>query len=484
MNPNRQKDKKDTSKRDSSTIKRLLVYKNFKPIRNKSGRVIKNAPYQNYNAAGTMARVQPSRMWFGNTKTIKQSSLQTFQQELGKAMKDPYQVIMKQTQLPICLLNEKAKHTKVHMLDTQSFETTFGPRSTRKRPNLKSIIELNDLVTSAGERTDSYSIENDSNLLENKQLANNVLQEAKEHVFSKGTSRRLWGELYKVIDSSDVIVQVLDARDPQGTRCRQIEKFLREEKPHKQLILVLNKCDLVPVWVTQRWVTILSEEVPALAFHASIKNPFGKGSLIDLLRQFSKLHSDKKQISVGFIGYPNVGKSSIINTLRSKKVCNVAPIAGETKVWQYITLMNKIYVIDCPGVVYPIGNSDTDLVLKGVVRIENIQDPEDYIPEVLKRVKTEFLERTYKIKDWVNAEDFLVKLAIRYGKLLKGGEPNVGQVARMVLNNFQRGQLPYFIKPSSTAAEEDGKSENEPMIPNEEINVLDELNKVDELSSS
>lgn len=47
---------------------------------------------------------------------------------------------------------------------------------------------------------------------------------------------------------------------------------------------------------------------------------------------FPQLHSDKKQISVGFIGYPNVGKSSVINTLRSKKVCNVAPIAGETKV--------------------------------------------------------------------------------------------------------------------------------------------------------
>lgn len=47
---------------------------------------------------------------------------------------------------------------------------------------------------------------------------------------------------------------------------------------------------------------------------------------------FAQLHSDKKQISVGFIGYPNVGKSSVINTLRSKKVCNVAPLAGETKV--------------------------------------------------------------------------------------------------------------------------------------------------------
>ena len=112
---------------------------------------------------------------------------------------------------------------------------------------------------------------------------------------------------------------------------------------------------------------ILSKDYPTLAFHANINNSFGKGSLIQLLRQFSKLHSDKKQISVGFIGYPNTGKSSIINTLRKKNVCNVAPIPGETKVWQYITLMRKIYLIDCPGIVPPTNQSETDIVLKGVV---------------------------------------------------------------------------------------------------------------------
>lgn len=133
-----------------------------------------------------------------------------------------------------------------------------------------------------------------------------------------------------------------------------IETYLKKEKPWKHLIFVLNKCDLVPTWATKRWVAVLSQDYPTLAFHASLTNPFGKGAFIQLLRQFGKLHTDKKQISVGFIGYPNVGKSSVINTLRSKKVCNVAPIAGETKVWQYITLMRRIFLIDCPGVVYPL----------------------------------------------------------------------------------------------------------------------------------
>lgn len=85
-----------------------------------------------------------------------------------------------------------------------------------------------------------------------------------------------------------------------------------------------------------------SKDKPTLAMHSSLTNPFGKGSLIELLRQYAKLHSDRKQISVGLIGYPNVGKSSIVNTLRQKKVANVAPIPGETKVWQYITLTRKI----------------------------------------------------------------------------------------------------------------------------------------------
>ena len=92
-----------------------------------------------------------------------------------------------------------------------------------------------------------------------------------------------------------------------------------------------------------------------------------QGSLLSLLRQLARLKSDKQAISVGFVGYPNVGKSSVINTLRTKQVCKVAPIPGETKVWQYITLTKRIFLIDCPGVVYHSTDSETDIVLKGVV---------------------------------------------------------------------------------------------------------------------
>lgn len=182
--------------------------------------------------------------------------------------------------------------------------------------------------------------------------------------------------------------------------------------------------------------------------HASINNSFGKGSLITLLRQFSSLHSDRKQISVGMIGYPNTGKSSIINTLRNKKVCTVAPIPGETKVWQYVTLMKRIYLIDCPGVVPPSQNdTEEDILLRGVCRVENVDNPEQYIPAVLRRVQPRHLERTYGIKDPSDSIDFLSRLARKGGRLLKGGEPDLDGVAKMVINDFLRGKTPWFTPP-------------------------------------
>lgn len=135
-----------------------------------------------------------------------------------------------------------------------------------------------------------------------------------------------------MLDSSDVVVHVLDARDPLGTLCESVLTHLRTEKAHKHVVLLLNKCDLVPNWVTARYLQHLGKRYPTLAFHASPRHAFGKGALIQLLRQFAQLHADKKQISVGFVGYPNVGKSSVINTIKSGKVCRVAPVPGETKV--------------------------------------------------------------------------------------------------------------------------------------------------------
>ncbi|KAL2814275.1 NUC091 domain-containing protein [Aspergillus granulosus] len=458
--------------RDAKKVKRLNMLKDGKPRRDAAGNITVAASYQSRDAP--VARIEPNRKWFGNTRVISQEALSSFREAVAERAADPYQVLLKTNKLPMSLIrdNQTVNGLKQHeakmAIETSPFSDTFGPKAQRKRVKI-GVSSIEDLAGETVKMHDSYIEKTDqathadgTAIVSGDDVAADLnlgtLQTSRESVFLKGQSKRIWNELYKVIDSSDVVIHVIDARDPEGTRCRGIEKYIREEAPHKHLIFVLNKCDLVPTGVAAAWVRHLSKDYPTLAFHASITNSFGKGSLIQLLRQFSSLHSDRKQISVGFIGYPNTGKSSIINTLRKKKVCTVAPIPGETKVWQYITLMKRIYLIDCPGVVPP-NQNDTpeDILLRGVVRVENVENPEQYIPAVLKRVQPKHLERTYGIKDPGGPIEFLSILARKGGRLLRGGEPDLDGVAKMVINDFLRGKIPWFTPPPHTPGEEGEK---------------------------
>jgi nuclear GTP-binding protein len=198
----------------------------------------------------------------------------------------------------------------------------------------------------------------------------------------------------------------------------------------------------------------LSKVRPTIAFHASMTQAFGKGVLISLLRQFGQLHQDKKQISCGVIGYPNVGKSSIINTLIGKKSCKVAPIPGETKIWQYVNLFKRIALIDCPGVVVNTsGDTEIDSVLKGVVRAERLHSPEDYADAIVARVQREHRNAQYQLskkaeyKDWKSSSELLEAIARQSGRLRKGGDPCVRSAAVMLINDFQRGRLPHYVAP-------------------------------------
>jgi nuclear GTP-binding protein len=450
--------------RDAKKVKTLNMFKDGKAQHNAAGKVTKAAHFQTKEVP--QARIEPNRKWFTNSRVIGQDALNSFREAMAERASDPYSVLLKTNKLPMSLIrdgegkNGLKQHQAKMTVEASPFGDVFGPKAQRKRVKL-GVSSLEDLADDSVKSHDTYL----DRLEQAKLLSGNSgpeaeaigeaavpddghITSAREAIFNKGQSKRIWNELYKVIDSSDVVIHVLDARDPLGTRCRSVEKYIKEEAPHKHLIFVLNKCDLVPTGVAASWVRYLSKDYPTLAFHASITNSFGKGSLIQLLRQFSSLHSDRKQISVGFIGYPNTGKSSIINTLRKKKVCTVAPIPGETKIWQYITLMKRIYLIDCPGVVPP-SNTDTpqDILLRGVVRVENVEHPEQYIPAVLEKTKPQHIERTYSLKGYKNHIEFLELLARKAGRLLHGGEPDVDGVAKMVLNDFLRGKIPWFTPP-------------------------------------
>lgn len=362
--PNRVK-KEGSGMRDKATIKRLLMYRSGKPTRDASGKVTSGGEFMSKEKSGgkdidaTTGRVAPDRRWFGNTRVVSSTQLDRFREVMASKAADPYSVVLHSKALPMGLLVDTKVQQRAQLLTAESFQDTFGKRAQRKRPRL-AALDLEELAKTTEGKADEYAAAverggtGQSTGSTGPGLSKHGLSDfegrgdVRDPILSKGTSRRIWAELYRVLDCSDVVVQVLDARDPQGTRSLAIERHLRENAKHKHLVFVLNKVDLVPTWVTRRWVAALSREAPCLAFTAgNITKAFGKGSLIALLRQFSRLHSEKKAISVGFIGYPNVGKSSIINALKGSKACTVAPIPGQTKVWQYVTLMKRVFLIDC-----------------------------------------------------------------------------------------------------------------------------------------
>ena len=156
----------------------------------------------------------------------------------------------------------------MNLLTTESFQSTFGPDKRRKRYSPHVCIFLMVSVKLAA--TDLANLVSDvskkQKLHEEKQeekprLNDEISQAAAKDIFlTAGQSKRIHSELYKVLDSSDVVIEVLDARDPLGTRSKQIEEYLKKNMRHKHLVFILNKCDLVPTWCTKKWVAILSAE--------------------------------------------------------------------------------------------------------------------------------------------------------------------------------------------------------------------------------
>lgn len=256
-NKSRPKHSKDVNRaknkdgqRSTATVK-LLKLRDQKAKRDKKGRII-SQDLQSKELPST--RIQPDRRWFGNTRVIGQKQLETFREEMATKMNDPYAVILKEKKLPLSLVEDPdtkkrkgGKMARASLVAVEPFAATFGAKKTRKKPKLGNIDSYAALVQNASQKTEKY--EEQGGDLARAGGAGAAGMDGRtamrDPVFEKGQSKRIWGELYKVIDSSDVLLQVLDARDPMGTRCRHLESHLKHNHRQKHLIFVLNKCDLV-----------------------------------------------------------------------------------------------------------------------------------------------------------------------------------------------------------------------------------------------
>lgn len=206
------------------------MFKDGKAQRNASGDITKSASYQSRDKPS--ARIEPNRKWFGNTRVIAQDSLAQFRDAVAAKANDPYSYLLKQNKLPMSLIRDGDVETKSGLkqhqakiaVETSPFSDTFGPKSRRKRVKLD-VGSLEDFAGKSDQMHDDYlDRKEQAQLLSGngepeEQVGEAPVEDdgniatAREPIFSKGQSKRIWNELYKVVDSSDVLIQVLDARE-------------------------------------------------------------------------------------------------------------------------------------------------------------------------------------------------------------------------------------------------------------------------------
>lgn len=177
---------------------------------------------------------------------------------------------------------------------------------------------------------------------------------------------------------------------------------------------------------------------------------FKRDELLSMLKEKAKLDSKNHEdrLMVGMVGYPNVGKSSVINVLCGAKRVGVASMPGKTKHFQTLNLESNICLCDCPGLVFPsFANSKAEMMCCGVLPIDTMKDFISPVSLIVNRVPKEVLEAIYKIRlppknsRRYNASNFLAVYAARRGFVTGRGLPNEAMTARIVLKDYVNGRL-------------------------------------------
>lgn len=152
----------------------------------------------------------------------------------------------------------------------------------------------------------------------------------------------------------------------------------------------------------------------------------------------------KTAITIGIIGLPNVGKSSVINSLKRAKACNVGSYPGITKSMQPIILDSKVKLLDSPGIIMQRNVDLNSLILRNCVPIENVTDGVSVINHMMKKVKGNQLSMQYKIPICTSTEMLLANIARKRGILRKGGVPNIEKAAKHLITDWTNGVIKYY----------------------------------------
>ena len=320
----------------------------------------------------------------------------------------------------------------------------------------------------------------------------------------------VWRQLWRVIERSQLVIQIVDARNPYFFASEDLEKYIEEQGG--QYLMLLNKSDFLSLELREHWNQYLKEkniehiffsakdetikleeylksvdeDIEAQVatevdsdFMSQLKHEitkeekndaefkeadssgvislldttkvYSRDELLVLLRTLSMQRCGEPNTkdgrhTIGMVGYPNVGKSSIINVLFGAKKVGVAAQPGKTKHFQTLNINSQICLCDCPGLVFPsFASSKAEMYTCGVLPIDHMRDYRNPVDLVIQRIKKEVLEKIYHIAlpPKYTASQFLSVYANTKGYVTGRALPDEAKCARIVLKDYVNGKIVY-----------------------------------------
>lgn len=342
-----------------------------------------------------------------------------------------------------------------------------------------------------GMKKEEYSkLEKESFLAWRKALAEEEMKNINRTITPYEKNIEVWKQLWMTVDKSQLLFQIVDGRNPLYYRCPDLENYIKEVDPNKQSILIVNKADLMTEEIRKNWADYFKTNNIKYIFFSAVTELekiergenenkveidqsdyriLTRNDLVQYIKeegekmQKNENNKNKNALMVGFIGYPNVGKSSIINVLMKKKKAGVASMPGRTKHYQTLFLPEEpnlnigeksICLVDCPGLIFPsFTTSKADMLVNGIYPIDTLSDIYNPIHIIINRIPSKVLCNFYKIDlpDIYSAKQFLQVIAKKRGFTTGNGLPEEAKTAKLVLKDYVSGKLLYcYLRPDYT----------------------------------
>lgn len=428
---------------------------------------------------------------------IDQNTLQDFLQEVELSSRN-FEAV-----------KEFKVRTEHHVIDLNSV-MNLKPKQEIDTKNLTLRVPRRPIWNSTTTPEQLNQMENDSFLAWRRDLAKLEEELLIDRTFTPFEKNlEVWKQLWRVVEKADIVVQIVDGRNPLFYRCPDLETYVKEIDPKKENILLINKSDLLSEKIRKAWDDFMNKHGINHIFFSAKKEQekidtdlideeealpqteeltentarvFTRKNLMEALKRIVmkvkkqklegkeeaqlddkasvKTNFNPNLVTIGMVGYPNVGKSSVINVLCKKKLVGVAAQPGKTKHFQTLFIEKDLLICDCPGLVFPNFTSNrSEMVCNGVLPIDKLRDFLNPVQYLCLRIPKQVFEATYKIKiDIPNptGSQVLQAYSKQRGHVTGSGLPDEGKAARLFLKDLVNGKILYCAIPPDYDKEKQG----------------------------